>query len=387
MKRTLRNLLLLIMAYNTISCEKKTVHLPVPIPPILKDVIFPNASDIYPGRDITIRGKGFSKEDVITLASGQENFEIPIKSVSEDHMVLPLPKESGGDYTVTVARAGLRTILNSKLSIPYVIPLENIVMPAGNVPQESTVTILAEGFEPGDVIQLLAEFYPKDSELLVTDTNVEGDRISFKLPMECYGVNQLVAIRGNRRTSLGELKIEVSIGDEIGGGVVFWVDETKTHGLICNRTNTGTATEQFGPSVALSGSAGTSKALGDGKNNTAKLIAKMIEFRSANAGWNDKKTAAELCHELVVRQGDYRYDDWFLPSQEELIELFKTRHLMASKGAVLPANNYWTSSEGDGNAAGWSAFYVNFYRSDETIVSSNSDKQAWRIGVRAVRSF
>ncbi len=52
----------------------------------------------------------------------------------------------------------------------------------------------------------------------------------------------------------------------------------------------------------------------------------------------------------------------------------------------MPPNNYWSSSEGDGDAAGWSAFYVNFYEATQ-IVSGNSDKEGWQIGVRAIRAF
>jgi hypothetical protein len=367
-------------------CNDNDKDVPTPIAPILKEVIFPSENSVVPGKDATISGKGFSQEDKVYLqAATGTPVEVVVTEVTDNYITITVPKDAGGSYSVIVERADKQTTLDGVLKVPLIVPLDNVVMPSSNVQQGSTVTINGSGFETGDVIQLTGDFYPA-AKVIKISTTAYSDKIIFVLPAGCYGANNVIVCRQDRKTVLGTLNIEVNIGDAIGGGVVFWIDANKVHGLICNKINTGSATEQFGPSVAVASAAGTSKTLGTGKANTQKLLTQIANFRLSSTTWNSKKTAAEMCNELVVTDGSDSYDDWYLPSQEELIEVFKNKAMLATKGASMPANNYWTSSEGDGQDAGWSAYYVNFYES-VNIVSGNSDKEGWKIGIRAIRSF
>lgn len=127
--------------------------------------------------------------------------------------------------------------------------------------------------------------------------------------------------------------------------------------------------------------------MGSGKSNTQKLATKMAQLRSVNdwPEWRTVKIAAELCEDFSVTENSLTYTDWFLPSREELIELFKVKSVLATKGYAIPANNYWSSSEADGNT-GWAAYYVNFYEATN-IISEFVSKSGWKIGVRAVRSY
>lgn len=386
MNKLLTCFLVAVMASSIlVACKKKETNLVSPIPPILKEIFFPEEKDAIPGRDILIKGKGFSKEDAVFLQTTGTEVQVTVKEATNTYIKITLPKNAGGLYKVTIQRDGQKTTLDGTLSVPFVIPLDDVVLPANNAQQLADVVIGGKGFEAGDIVQLSADFYPA-GKVFNIPASATAEGISFKLPQGSYGANTVVVTRGNRKTNLGIVNIEVNVGDVIGGGVVFWTDVTRVHGLITSKTNVGTPVEQFGPGLALSGAAGTSKAMQTGKVNTAKLLTKMAAFRSGNASWNNKKTAAELCDELVVPDGSDSYADWFLPSQEELITLFKAKALMATKGAEVPPNNYWSSSEGDGDAAGWSAFYVNFYEATN-VVSANSDKEGWKIGVRAVRAF
>jgi len=378
-------LLFAILSSSVMSCSKKDTVVPVPIAPIIQSVVFPNENDAMPGKVATLRGKGFANGDKVTIENATGAVEVEVKEVTNDYLQFIVPRDAGGIYVVNIERAGKQTTLDGELSVPFVIPLDDVVMPTVSFQRGGEVNIAGKGFEDGDVIQLTAGFYSQDKVISITGVATDNG-ITFTLPEECYGVNNVIVTRTNRKASLGTINIEANVGDVIGGGVVFWTDATKIHGLIVNKTNTGTPVQQFGPGVALSGAAGTSKAIGAGKDNTAKLLAKLAAFRQGNGSWNNKKTAAELCDELVVTEGSDTYTDWFLPSQEELIAIFKKKDLLQSKGAGMPANNYWSSSEGDGDAAGWSAYYVNFYES-VNIVSGNSDKESWAIGVRAVRAF
>lgn len=386
MKKLFTHLLLVaIIGSAALSCSKKAAEVPVPIAPIIKETVFPNENDAMPGKVTTIRGKGFATGDKVFIENASAAVEVDVTGVTNDYLQFMIPRDAGGTYVVNVERAGKQTTLDGELTVPFVIPLDDVVMPTDNFQAGAAVTIPGKGFESGDVIQLTADFYPQDKVISING-NATADGITFTLPAGSYGVNNVIVTRTNRKTSLGSINIQVNVGDAVGGGIVFWTDAAKIHGLIVNKTNTGTPTEQFGPGVALSGAAGTSKAIGSGKDNTAKLLVKLAAFRQGNGSWNNKKTAAELCRELSVTVGNDTYADWFLPSQEELIEIFKKKAILQSNGADMPANNYWSSSEGDGDAAGWSAYYVNFYES-VNIVSSNSDKEGWQIGVRAVRAF
>lgn len=368
------------------ACEKDDDPTPVPIAPILKKVIFPGENDVMPGRPATIKGLGFDPSDKVFMEDDNGIKSVQLLSVTDESMTIMVPANAGGTYTVTIERAGKQTTLDGELKVPFVIVLDNLVMPTNNFAAGATVNIGGEGFEAGDMIQLTASFYP-EGKVIAIPTTVSPDGISFQLPADAYGVNTVIATRGTqRKTILGTLGIQVSIGDEVGGGVVYYTDNNKLHGFIVNKSNTGTPAQQFGPSAAISYAAGTSKDLGSGKTNTSKLVAKMISFRQNFSNWNSKKTAAELCDELSVTVNDDTYNDWFLPSRQELIELFKVKSTLAAHNASIPANNYWSSSEGDADAAGWSAFYVNFYEATN-IVSGNSDKEGWQIGVRAIRSF
>lgn len=386
MKKVAICLLAVFLAGGITSCKKDDAPIPVPIAPILKNVVFPNENDVMPGSPATIRGKGFDVSDKVFIEDDNGMIQVDVLEVTDESIVIMVPREAGGAYTVTVERAGKQTTLDGELRVPFVIVLENVVMPTTPFALGATVSIGGEGFESGDMIQLTASFYPAD-KVIAIPTTVTAQGLSFQLPADVYGVNNVIVTRGaQRKTILGTIGIQVNPGDEVGGGVVYYTESSKLHGYIVNKANTGTALEQFGPGVALSGAAGTSKDLGAGKSNTSKLQAKMVAFRQNFSNWNNKKAAFELCDELSVTVNGDTYTDWFLPSQQELIELFKAKDMLWAHGAGIPANNYWSSSEGDGDAAGWSAFYVNFYEA-VNIVSGNSDKEGWKIGVRAIRSF
>ena len=101
----------------------------------------------------------------------------------------------------------------------------------------------------------------------------------------------------------------------------------------------------------------------------------MAAYRQSGAVWATK-TAVEQCDELAVTVDGVVYNDWCLPSLQELVELFKVKALMAQKGAEIPANNYWSSTEGTYTSWVWSAFYVNFYESTN-IVTGEVGKDVW----------
>ena len=141
------------------------------------------------------------------------------------------------------------------------------------------------------------------------------------------------------------------IGERYGGGVVFYVDKSGTHGLIAAKADINTtftdawegeimtgrycwSTNQFDTDsdvdYAYRDVFNTSTAIGQGMANTKKILAKYPAETYPNS-------AAAVAH-------SYRgegYDDWFLPSKDELNKLFLHKAIVGGFGS----GGYWSSSE------------------------------------------
>jgi hypothetical protein len=172
-----------------------------------------------------------------------------------------------------------------------------------------------------------------------------------------------------------EVKCTTKVGDTGPGGGVVFIDAS-TAG-----NNTGQCFEAAPATWALSWGCGSTMlvtedlAIGMGKENTAAIVA-------GCAAGEDQTTmfAAKFADQL--RAGGK--DDWFLPSQDELAELYAQRELFADCGegqcaADLAASTYWSSSHGDANEA----FAINFVAGEDPVSSAQKTIHF----VRPVRSF
>jgi len=99
------------------------------------------------------------------------------------------------------------------------------------------------------------------------------------------------------------------VGQPYQGGIVAYIDETGKHGLIAAPEDQSPGIQWYNGSYIETGA--TAIAIGTGKSNTEKII----EEQSAGT------YAAKLCDDLVLNG----YSDWFLPSKDELNELYKNR--------------------------------------------------------------
>lgn len=382
-----RYLMMCLLALTLASCKDDKTD-PKPIAPLIKDVSMPAEAETIPGSTIKIQGKGFDKTDILSCLSltNDPHFTPEIVSVDNYGITIVLPANAAGTYEVSVERAKLVTTLSERLKVPYLVVIDDLVVPTTAFKAGESIAIGGKGFEQGDTFEFISDVYPAGIKFTQTGTLSEGG-INITAPAGAYSVNKVIIRRGNKQNTLGEVKIAAEVGAEIGGGVVYYVSDGGVHGLIAKRSNVGSAAEQWGPGVSADLTASTSKDIYAGKENTRKCVEKMVVFRTRFSDWNDKKSAAEQCDLATETADGATYDDWFLPSQQELIELFKVKAMLAEKGATVGPNNYWSSSEGEGgDAAGWSAFYVNFYE-ESNIVTDKSDKVNWAIGIRPVRQF
>jgi hypothetical protein len=150
------------------------------------------------------------------------------------------------------------------------------------------------------------------------------------------------------------------------GGLIFSAKSSASNGwqyLEVAPSDQGTAVQWAADSIST-GAAGTAK--GTGKTNTATIV-----------GAESVASAAQLCSDLVLNS----YSDWFLPSFDELDEIFAALST-AGLGNLVPGVAYWTSTETSSSLAA-----AGSYTGGSSTVGSNHSKTGEPNHVRAVRAF
>jgi uncharacterized protein (TIGR02145 family) len=147
------------------------------------------------------------------------------------------------------------------------------------------------------------------------------------------------------------------IGQNYGGGIIFYIDSTGQHGLI-SAASDQTAGAMWGCYGTFIG--GTSTASGAGQANTTAIV----------NGCSEPGMAAGICNDLVLNG----YSDWFLPSRDELNQMYLQKSVIGG----FANGDYWSSSEYDAT----SAFGQNFGSGGQYMYYKYDV-----IYVRAVRSF
>jgi hypothetical protein len=182
------------------------------------------------------------------------------------------------------------------------------------------------------------------------------------------------------------IALNYAIGDLVEGGIVFYIDETGEHGLVAaledltEGSNMGVwGTPEgfewgcYGTSVAT---ANQNYAIGTGLENTQAIVSQNCQTENGGI------TAAQA----ALNYENEGYTDWFLPSFNELVQMYNTIEyggLEGNIGGFVTAESdfpyYWSSSEANSNYA----WYVNFY---DGYTDDGHGKSASR-RVRCVRAF
>lgn len=154
----------------------------------------------------------------------------------------------------------------------------------------------------------------------------------------------------------------IHIGDTCNGGIVFYLDSTEQHGLVAAMEDQSTTIawdpqHENDPNRWSSYTAKNTDAIktdiGSGSENTTKIIATFGNGKGYN------RYAASICRDY--RGGDFK--DWYLPSRDELYELYVNRALV---GGFDDKGTYLSSSEvyDDKPAPVGSKFERNYYSDD-----------------------
>jgi hypothetical protein len=168
-------------------------------------------------------------------------------------------------------------------------------------------------------------------------------------------------------------RFSLSIGDNYQGGKVAYnlvsgdpgYDANVQHGLIAATVNQSTGIQWYNGSYIYTLATGT--AIGTGLSNTNKIIVSQL---------NTGSYAAKLCADYTVTEGGVTYDDWYLPSKDELAKLYAMKQLGFGGFATF---DYWSSTE-------YSENYAWIHSFDNTDSKSATIKWIMRY-VRAIRAF
>ncbi|MDF1698826.1 MAG: hypothetical protein P1U56_23430 [Saprospiraceae bacterium] len=163
----------------------------------------------------------------------------------------------------------------------------------------------------------------------------------------------------------------LAIGDIHEGGMIFYLDETGCHGLVCKTTDESESTQWSIESEANMWVGATYDGMKAGQSNTKKIV--------------DDQTgtfAAQLCDDLIDYTNDGIYDDWYLPSKEELDLMYYN----VGPNSGLPTNAdfdnayYWTSTEYSLTAVWVKIMHL---EGQFTLPKYNG----WSVRTRAIRAF
>jgi hypothetical protein len=165
------------------------------------------------------------------------------------------------------------------------------------------------------------------------------------------------------------------VGELWGGGVVFWVDNTDQHGLICSLTDISTSYTFSNITSALIGI--TAQSSWNGQGNSSAIITQTGHTSSA----------AKLCDDYTnANYGTGIYSDWYLPTTDQLSLLYQAKYQVNktidndgnSATTSIVKTFYWSSCELT-DSGGWRFDFAHGY-TDGTPKSGTNY-------VRAIRNF
>jgi hypothetical protein len=249
----------------------------------------------------------------------------------------------GTNYTITGT--------SQLLSVPYAL-------------HAKTAEIICRGITETDPVYSASV----SSKIIATDTTNWNNKNQLTAGTGIDITNHVISTTGRVTT--------YSVGDFAYGGIVFWVDETSQHGLVCAKDDQSTNVRWF------AGTYGVTQAKGNGpfagKADTSIIIAAQVAI-----GDDGSTYAARICNELQVTEGGKTYGDWYLPSKEELNLLYQNKATIDSKatvngGSALTSADYWSSTEINSGIA-WS-------QDIDSGTHCSNTKSNTRM-VRAVRPF
>ena len=139
---------------------------------------------------------------------------------------------------------------------------------------------------------------------------------------------------------------EYIVGMEAEGGIVFYLDETGEHGLVAALEDLG----QFEWGCYEESVDGADRiSIGTGYQNTMDIVNQGCVTENLGI------TAAQAALDAEING----YSDWYLPSRDELYEMYNTIGSQGNIGGFATSGSkvYWSSSEESINNSAWFVFF------------------------------
>jgi len=194
--------------------------------------------------------------------------------------------------------------------------------------------------------------------------SIDGLTVNTTYYVRAYATNSI----GTSYSDQASFTTAYQIGQHFGGGLIFYIDATKVHGLIVTKE------DQSGSAQWDNTSGGTWLAPGaysttDGAGNTTKII------NTLGSGYN----AAAICRAC----NDGGFTDWFLPAVSQLTLIQQNANALYPDSSVPGAfggNEYWSSTESSNDVT--AAFYMSLFGGPVYNDFKNNTHT-----VRAIRAF
>ena len=231
---------------------------------------------------------------------------------------------------------------------------------------------------PNAVFTSVSDDGVAEVEVVIIGANTDGDNITYtiqnpKLTENATFEDVSLFVDANKDNKL-------AIGQSYQGGKIAYIYQSgdtgyvagETHGLIAATEDQSTreGIQWYNGSYTVTGATGT--AIGTGLTNTNAII----------AAQGSGSYAAQLCADYSVTVDGITYDDWFLPSKDELNLLYLQHTLIGGftddVTTEIYGDYYWSSSE----SSKYYAWDQDFF--DGSVESS--DKNYPNL-VRAVRAY
>tara|TARA_B100001057_G_C22869919_1_gene958258 strand:- start:231 stop:2696 length:2466 start_codon:yes stop_codon:yes gene_type:complete len=143
-------------------------------------------------------------------------------------------------------------------------------------------------------------------------------------------------------------KPDIKIGDYVGGGIVFHIESKKNYALVCDISDIGITDFGFEGNYVPNL---TSTEIGAGQPNTNNLFESIVKpyydeyLDKTYQSYENRPKAVDLCKNSSA-QG---FNDWFLPSKDEINQLYLFNKMLERKSIVngfepMSKNYYWSSS-------------------------------------------
>jgi len=158
------------------------------------------------------------------------------------------------------------------------------------------------------------------------------------------------------------------LGESFEGGIVFYKNASGNHGLVAAPSDQSAGIPWYNGTFFITNVNATLPFSGD--DNTNSIVAQQ----------GDGNYAAKLCYDLILNG----YDDWFLPSKSELVELYNQRVNVGG----FEETYYWSSTENNNDISTFNdslAWYMSF--DDSLNGYKNCYYKDYNARVRAIRSF